>query len=187
MAKGIIYIHRNGLAIFAPPHPTLIKFTFPQDTIRDLDVLSEESLFKGIQSLFATNKIAPETTFIAVLANDTLFVKLFPNAAKPITPTKTQGSTRQSTQPVSQPQVHANTTVELKKFHQEQEAQIQQFIERVPFESTSHKIIPTPTDRQVVVANKALYMAFKNVFQRLGYTIEAVVPALAFTKTVPMN
>lgn len=186
MAKGVIYIHRNGLAMYAPPLSTLVKYTFPQDVIRDLDVLNEESLYKGIQSLLTANKILQDTTFIAILANDTLFVKVFLNAPKTPMPPKVQQPTQPGTPPASTPQP-AHTPEELKKFHQEQETQIQQFIERVPFENTSHKIITSATDRQVVVANKALYMSFKNVFQRLGYVIEAVVPALIFAKTVPMN
>lgn len=64
----------------------------------------------------------------------------------------------------------------------EEETEIQNFIEKIPFDLTKIEIKKIANDRQlaIVAITKNLYQPVKDILVKAGFTVDAVVPASIF-------
>ncbi|MFH1832601.1 MAG: hypothetical protein ABH816_00340 [Candidatus Levyibacteriota bacterium] len=65
------------------------------------------------------------------------------------------------------------------------EEEIQKFIDLVPFQDIDSKKIMIGKKCKIVAINKEFCEAFKNAFERLGFSITAVVPTSVLQETIP--
>ena len=68
---------------------------------------------------------------------------------------------------------------------EELEKEIEKFIEIVPFQETESKKIIIDKKSKIVVINREFCEMFKNAFERLGFSILAVVPVSVLQETIP--
>lgn len=61
---------------------------------------------------------------------------------------------------------------------EEKEKLVQQFVDMVPFTTTSEKVLQIRGSSRLVVINRALYDAFKTAFEKEQFSVVAVVPEL---------
>lgn len=180
MNRGVIYINRVGLTVFTPILPRLLSIPFPADGVKDLDVISEEKLHVVLETAFMSSKIVSPHSFLLLLSDDTLFMRDFPSSV-PVIPheNKPVGTPAQVQ---NQPAAKAADIVNQKNFLHEQDLAIQAFIDRVPFDLVSSKIITTDASRRVIVANKDLFVSIKNFLTKKGMSVEGVAPLIVFQK-----
>ena len=183
MARGILFLSKTDIELYVPTLPQVVKIPFTSELVKDLEVVSDEKIQAALQGTFATNKIVPPNSFLVLLADSTLFMREFPKAVPAI---PVQNPSASPTAPVAPavPQMKAADLVHEGEFIKEQDLHIQSFIDKVPFENVSSKIITTETARKVIATNKDLYMVFKNALSKMGNTVEAVVPAIVLQKVV---
>lgn len=75
---GLIYLERDSLYYYGGNIiNSLIRFEFPQNTVRDLDVINKDLLNKHIKLFIDTNKIQP-ANLIIILSPNVIFEKDFP-------------------------------------------------------------------------------------------------------------
>lgn len=83
--KLIIYLTRLSLFFYSPEKG--IKLDFPEDTVKDLEIINKKQLSDLIQATIDNYKIAPLETII-ILSPDTLFEKNIPIEATSEIPEK---------------------------------------------------------------------------------------------------
>src|SRR3989338_2242713 len=54
--------------------------------------------------------------------------------------------------------------------------EIQKFLENIPFEHVSYKIIDGQKDYKVLATNKELYISFKYCFESMGFVVVGAIP-----------
>lgn len=64
----------------------------------------------------------------------------------------------------------------------QQEAEIQSFLDNVPFENVTSKLFQEEKGYLIIAVNGDLYAVFKKVFEKRGFFIEAVVPDFMATE-----
>ncbi|MFA5933456.1 MAG: hypothetical protein WCV81_04235 [Microgenomates group bacterium] len=74
----------------------------------------------------------------------------------------------------------------------EEQRQIQNFLEKIPFDPTQLEIkkIANEKDLAVVAITKNLYLPVKRILEKIGFTVETVVPASVLgnvTQDTPLN
>ncbi len=74
---GVIYLERNSLYFYGANIANIIKFEFPPQAVRDLDVVNKDLLSKQIGLFIDTNKIHPSRVMI-ILSPNIVFEKVFP-------------------------------------------------------------------------------------------------------------
>lgn len=72
--SGIAYITRTQMTLFIQGMSNLVQISFPQEVVRDLDIIDEQKLTTLLQTTIAQNKLPP-TSITLLLANDLLFAK----------------------------------------------------------------------------------------------------------------
>lgn len=70
--NGVLFVSRQQLYIYIDGLARIVVFSFTPDVVRDLDVINEELLSEKI-SAFASQQQFPQTSFIVILSNQTLF------------------------------------------------------------------------------------------------------------------
>lgn len=73
---GFCYIDQNGLLLFTSTTPSVIQFPFPQDIVRDLEIINKELLRTTLEALFKSNSLSP-ARYIFVLSSNLLYEKPF--------------------------------------------------------------------------------------------------------------
>lgn len=189
--KGILLISRDKLDCFITVLPATLSLTFPPTTMKNMDIVDRNAFITYVQTFIQTNKLPP-TAFSLIFHENILFEKLFPREAivqaqqPAVVPSQSQSVTPPSSQQGHvQPstkltgQVHRiaqeNKLSEEKK-REEEEEKIEQFVESVPFEETLVKTVKSPQGTLAIVANKDLAVALKDAFEKMGHTIESVLP-----------
>ena len=150
---GIILLQRSGFQLYSPYFSSLLEFRFVPEIIRDLDVINED-LLDNLIKLFITNNKIPPSNLMIIVADNAAFIKDFtpptPPANQPPTPLPPNGG-------------------------EELQIETEKFIEHVPFENVASKTFPWNNGLRAFAANKDLYEAIKNSFEKNGFTVELVL------------
>jgi hypothetical protein len=79
---GFIYIDQNGLLVFTTTTPSVLQFPFPQDIVRDLEIINKDLLQKEIEKLIKDNALQP-SRYVFALSGNLLFEKPFLDSKTP--------------------------------------------------------------------------------------------------------
>lgn len=178
--KGVIFIDKNRLDIFAEAMSNILQLPLAPDTVNNLDIISKDKLRTTIQAFISTNKLPP-AIFVILLSDAILFVKNFSDQPA-VSGNNPQPASGQQLTPQVAPQPQSKIPpLELAKMNEEKEQQrkleIQSFLDKIPFENISTKETHLPTGVQVIAANSDYIEAIKNILEEQGSLVEAVVPA----------
>ena len=72
--KGLLYLTRNGFMLYAYAFPAGLKFTFTLDSVKNLEVVSDQKLRDQIQNFVSTNKLHP-LNLVIILSDEVYFTK----------------------------------------------------------------------------------------------------------------
>lgn len=67
---------------------------------------------------------------------------------------------------------------------QDKTQEIAQFTQSVPFESVGKKIIKSQAGTLLIAANQDIYLAIKNSFEKIGFSVIGVIPGFAITSNI---
>lgn len=155
----VLYLDRAGFMLYQDVFQNVLQFIFPEDAVRDLEVLNKEQLIGLIEAFIEINKILP-SVIIIVLADSVVF-------QGQIEPLTRQADTRTEA---------IKTYSLLNKEYQVKE--VQAFLENVPFEDILAKLIKIEQKTVLVAANKELVATVVAPFQRRGCVVETISPSL---------
>lgn len=153
---GVIYLHRDRFEIFSPIPPRILEFNFVTDLVRDMEIINKDFLLNILKIFIQNNKLSP-TNLIIVVANNACFIRDF---------------TRDTTE---------KTPVEKT---QEINAQIDEFLEHVPYEEVAGKSLDFQKGIRVFAVNQELYEVLKFAFEQEGFAVDSVIPAGVFANEI---
>lgn len=78
---GIIYLNKNGLALYDDKTKRIFQLNFKPEIVKDLEIVNLDQLRLHIKSLIDSNKIAP-TPLIMIVSHNMFFEKDFPPLTK---------------------------------------------------------------------------------------------------------
>lgn len=160
---GIIYLQKDKFDLYSPYLPNILEFRFVPELIRDFDLVNRALLDNLLKVFVANNKI-PASSMIIVVGDNASFSKDF--LSTPIVP--------QNPQIENQPIPSPPPTLE------DLQAQANLYIEHVPFEVVAGKTFPLATGVKAFATNQEVFDGIKQVLEKLGFIIEAVIPGFAF-------
>lgn len=79
---GFLYIDQNGMLLYTTTTPTVITFPFPQDIVRDLEIINKELLQKEMAKIVKDNSLQP-SRYVFALSGNLLFEKPFQDSKTP--------------------------------------------------------------------------------------------------------
>lgn len=155
---GIIYLQKDKFQLFSPFLRQIVEFRFVPEIVRDADIINGD-LLENLVKVFVQNTKIPPGNLTIILADNTYFVKDYvlpePPPAKP-------------GQPAAPPPMTMETISVMSM----------DFVEHVPFENVVSMTFPLKNGLKVCAANKDFYDAIRASFEKLGFTVDAVYPAL---------
>lgn len=155
----ILFIDRNGFDIYQGALANIPKFSFTQDVVANLDVVSKEQLTNLIAAFVKANKIVPGS-LVVVLSDNVIFVKDLAVSA-------------QKTPPSQGPKEDLSNDNDHKD-------EVRNFLEDIPFEEILAKVIKTGNVDRAVAVNRDLVMSIIDVFKGDKFIVEAIVPGFIF-------
>lgn len=158
---GVIYLQKDKFQIISPFLNAVLEFRFTPAMVQDLDVLNDELLEATVKDFVTKSKIPP-SNLIIILSDNAYFLKDFPFAAPP--PAKPE--------PGKPPVPVKKTSVE------DLQPQIDLFVEHVPYENVVSKNFTLKNGIRVCAVNQDLYKTIQVAFEKLGFTIDIVLPGL---------
>lgn len=151
---AIVFLDKTGFSVYVPTLETPLRFNFTKETIQDMEVINTEGFLTQITE-FLTKYQFPPSLVTILISQDLLFIQDIPTIIS---------LPDESTPPQ---QISA----------MEQQKKIQDFLDTVPFEVIESKAYPIEGGIRVAATNKALYQDLIIVFEKLGSTVKAVIPA----------
>jgi len=79
---GFLYIDQNGMLLYTTTTPAVITFPFPQDIVRDLEIINKDLLQKEMIKIIKDNALQP-SRYIFALSGNLLFEKPFQDSKTP--------------------------------------------------------------------------------------------------------
>ncbi|MEK7517629.1 MAG: hypothetical protein AAB583_03700 [Patescibacteria group bacterium] len=152
----VLLLDRSGFSLFQGTLVNILKFPFTPDTVANLEVVNKDQLFTLISSFIDKNRIYP-SIIIVVLADAVVYEKDF---------SKVASSSNQKTLDFAD--------------KEQQQIEIQNFLQKVPFEEILAKVIKTEAMTRLVAANKDLIFSTTDPFAKKGFLVEAIVPAFLY-------
>lgn len=73
---GFLYLDQNGFLLYTSTTPAVVQFAFPQDIIRDLEIINRDLLQAELTKFFKVNSLQP-ARYIFALSPNLLFEKPF--------------------------------------------------------------------------------------------------------------
>jgi len=171
MTKGIIYLDKGSLDLYAEKMTVIPRLTFPAGLVADLEILDVTKLDQAVKAFIDANKLLPASLSIVISPNLTFTKDILdpkaPKVADPKKPVATPVSDKTEEQDVP-------TLDELK----------QAYLETVPFDEVGSITLPIQNGIKVIAANKTMFSLIKRSFEKYGFTIEGVTSLLVFGNTV---
>lgn len=158
---GVIYLLNDRLQLFSPMLGNVVEFKFVPEVVRDLDVVNKV-LMENLIKVFVTNGKIPPSNLIILLSDNTYFIKDFTLPAQP------------PAQKTPQPGKPEEPKVTMEVLMQEAD----KFVEHVPYDNVVSKTFPMKNGMRVCAANKDFFDAVKGSFEKLGFTVESVIPGM---------
>jgi len=165
----IIFLDRNGFIIYQDTLSNVWQFPFSQDVVQNLDVINKVQLVNSIRSFIQTNKVIPSNVII-ILSDSVIFQKDL----------TTLQQTSQKPQQLDQ-QKSAGLIVGEKE---DQEKEIKNFLDNVPFEEVLAKVI---NNTKIVAVNKDLLEGVVLPFKEIGCFVEEIVPAFMYQQYIDFS
>ena len=78
---GIIYLAKNGLAVYGEKTKGIFQLNFQPQVVKDLEIINRDQLNLNIKSLVDSNKIIP-SALIMIVSHNMFFEKDFPPLSK---------------------------------------------------------------------------------------------------------
>lgn len=164
----VLFLERNGFSLYQSSLTSILKFAFPPETVVNLDVINREQLINLIYSFIKTNKIIPSNLIIVILES-IVYEKDLANNTSPTAGENFQLS-REAVQSVSA--------------KEQQEKEIQNFLENIPFEELFAKIVKLGETERLIAVNKDLAESIMEPFRKIGCIVEAIIPSFMYGKSV---
>jgi len=167
----IIFLDRNGFIIYQDTLSNIWQFPFAQDLVVNLDVVNKAQLVNSIGSFIQTNKVIP-SSLIVVLADSVIF-------QKDLSLQKNQDVTLPSGEDkiINKPQIDFGNK-------EQQEKEIKNFLDSVPFEEILAKVI---NNTRLVATNKDLLETVTHPFKKMGCMVEAIIPAFMYQQYIDFS
>lgn len=73
---GIIYLQRNGLQVYEESIGKIVTFPFPQEVVRDVEIINKDALIQQIGAFIQENHLTPANVVI-ILAENIFLTKDF--------------------------------------------------------------------------------------------------------------
>lgn len=166
----IIFLDRNGFIIYQDTLSNVWQFPFSQDLVQNLDIVNKEQLVNSIGSFIQTNKIIP-SSLIIILSDSVIFQKDLTfqqkNPEEGLSPDKT---------------INKHPTDFGNK--EQQENEIKNFLDTVPFEEILAKVV---NNTKIVAANKELLEAVAYPFKKMGCIVHAIVPSFMYQQYIDFS
>lgn len=165
----VLFLDRGGFTLYQAALVNIIKFVFTPDIVANLEVVNREQFFALVSSFIDKSKIIPSIV-IVLLADSIIYEKdlsKIPQKIQPVTPNTPSPSSSQK-------------ILDLANKEQESKAEIQNFLQNIPFEDILAKVIKIQTTTRLVAANKDLIYSTTDPFTKKGFVIEAIVPAFLY-------
>ena len=168
----VLLLDRSGFTLFQGTLLSILKFAFTPDTVANLEVINKDQLFSLVYSFIDKNRIIP--SIIVVLLADAIVYE------------KDLSKVPQKTQPAinNVPPNSNQKALDMVNKEEEFKAEIQNFLQNIPFEDILAKVIKTGTITRLVAANKDLIFSTTDPFIKKGFLVEAVVPAFLYGQNV---
>jgi len=144
-----VYLERNGFDFYENTLSAIIKYTFAQEIVKDLEIINKEQLTQQLENFITTNNLPPATVVI-ILGPTVLFEKDIPKNPS-----------------------EATTAQEKPK----DDWEIQKYLDTIPFEHVSSKTYLLDNGTHVIATNRDLYDYIIHAFENHGSVIETVIPA----------
>ncbi len=153
--QGVVLLQKDKFQIFMSNQPGILEFLFVPEIVSDLDIIDKNFLEQLIKLFIDSNKLTPGAlTF--VIAEQACFIK---NIVLP-----------------PPPAVHTEPN-QVVNFDLEKE--INQFLERVPFDEVASVRFQLENGARICATNKIFFESFVKAFEKYGFMTNIVVPSLA--------
>lgn len=173
----IIFLDRSGFIIYQETLSNVWQFPFSQELVENLDVINREQLVNSIESFIQTNKVIPSSVII-ILSDSVLFQKdLAPKLPNPEPQANTEENLSLQSQSTDKPHIDLD-------YKEEQEKEIKNFLDTVPFEDILAKVI---NNTRIVAVNKDLLEALIFPFKKIGCGVDAIVPGFMYQQYVDFS
>lgn len=173
----IIFLDRVGFIIYQDTLTNVWQFPFSGDCVQNLDVINRESLVNSIGSFIQTNKVIPSTV-ILILSDSVMFQKdLAPKVPNPEAQVNAQENLSSQSQPQDKPNIELD-------YKDEQEKEIKNFLDSVPFEEILAKVI---NNARIVATNKDLLEDIIFPFKKIGCDVNGIVPAFMYQQYIDFS
>lgn len=182
---AIFYLDRASATYFANTISPL-TFTFPADSVRELEVVNEDSYSKELTNFIVTNKLVPSSIMI-ILAPSLLYEKEVMNDESQ-TSVKPEEIVSKEQQPTAAPapqnvqaqqipsQVIPQSDTPAISNNERIRQQVLTFLDIVPFEEVGSKTYKLDKGLKIIATNKRLFELVKKTFLKQGFSVEAIVP-----------
>lgn len=168
-SNGLILMDKTSFSYYTANNQVL-TFTYPTSSIKELDIVNEQIFISEVTNFFKSNNILP-STIIVILSNEILYEKDFnfepQSAADKSAATKDISLTEQVTLSA-----------------EEKMAQMQTFLDLVPFDEIASKSYKIDKTTKLIATNKKLYELMVNLLNKLNFIVEAVIPITVIPNTV---
>lgn len=166
----IIFLDRNGFLLYQDELSNVWQFPFSQDLVQNLDVINKLQLVNSIGSFIQTNKLIP-SSLIIILADSVIF-------QKSLSLQKNQeDGLPQEDKTINKSQIDFS-------IKEQQEKEIKNFLDSVPFEEILAKLI---NNTRLVATNKDLLEGVTHPFRKMGCHVEAIVPAFMYQQYIDFS
>lgn len=168
-SNALIFLDRTSFSYYKENN-SILTFTYPTSSIKELDILNEQIFIAEVTNFFKSNNIHPGT-LIVILSSDILYEKDFMFEPKTISEKNQQvkdiNTSEQNTLPV-----------------EEKMAQMQSYLDIVPFDEIASKSYKIDKITKLVATNKKLYEMLVSMLNKLNFIVEAVVPITVIPKSI---
>jgi len=149
----LLFLRRGGFSAAIVPNEILPEATLPDKIMQDMEILAEDQLEIFIKQYIQAASLSSCHLFI-ILTNDIYITKDF-----------------FLKQQIGSEQLQAAVAVSL-------EEEIKEFIAHAPFEHVVNKRLPLQNGFRVCLVNRDLYEAFRRIFEKNGFNVDMVIPAV---------
>lgn len=167
--KGAILLMRDRLQLYIPGMRSVIEFRFVPEIVRDLDVYNRE-MFNNLVKMFIANAKLPPSNLVIAITDSAAIIKDFTSTPPP----------QQQNSSSNQSQVKPSVPLSMGELEKQED----EFLSVVPFEEVISKSFPIKNGIRVYAINKDLYETLRGAFESQGFSIVAILPAVAFGSQV---
>ncbi len=184
--KALLYLEKNALSLYIPGKEAIVKLAFPDTVVRAGDIVDKNAFLTLLQTVVSSNAVQ-SVNIIVVVGQSLLFTKDIVEVVPPVTQPITQPITQPAVQPVPAvpiKKVTPPTTAELAAKESKERAEIQAFVDKVPFEHVFYKTLKLPTGVRVFATSGDLLESLQEAFHTSNSLVESAFPTGVFDTSI---